>query len=105
MENKIEFDLNIMGSMDIESMHIVIKAFRDLKNKFCSDEYIMDGGTGFNTNSGYVYIALENGITLASCFGQSVDYIVNDFETGEEYFCDTYKEADNHLAILNERNG
>jgi len=101
MENKIEFDLNTMGSMDIESMHIVIKAFRDLN----SNEYIMDGGTGFNTNSGYVYIALENGITLASCFGQSVDYIVSDFDTGEEYFCDTYKEADNHLAILNERNG
>lgn len=101
MENKIAFDLNTMGSMDIESMHIVIKAFRDLN----SDEYIMDGGTGFNTNSGYVYIALENGITLASCFGQSVDYIVDDFETGEEYFCDTYEEADDQLAILNERNG
>lgn len=100
MENKIEFDLNIMGSMDIESMHIVIKAFRDLKNKFCSDEYIMDGGTGFNTSSGYVYIALENGITLASCFGQSVDYIVTDYDTGEEYFCDTYEEADNKLLTL-----
>jgi len=99
MENKIEFDLNTMGSMDIESMHIVIKAFRDLN----SNEYIMDGGTGFNTNSGYVYIALENGITLASCFGQSVDYIVSDFETGEEYFYDTYKEADDKL--LNLQNG
>ena len=90
MENKIAFDLNIMGSMDIESMHIVIKAFRDLY----SNEYIMEGGTGFNTNSGYVYIALENGITLASCFGQSVEYIVDDWITGEEHFCDTYEEAE-----------
>lgn len=97
MENKIEFDLNTMGYMDIESMHIVIKAYRDLD----SNEYIMDGGTGFNTNSGYVYIALENGITLASCFGHSVDYIVTDYETGEEYFYDTYEEADNRLCVLN----
>ena len=97
MENKIEFDLNTMGYMDIESMHIVIKTYRDLD----SNEYIMDGGTGFNTNSGYVYIALENGITLASCFGQSVDYIVTDYETGEEYFYDTYEEADNRLCVLN----
>tara|TARA_R110002051_G_scaffold322075_2_gene411615 strand:- start:152 stop:451 length:300 start_codon:yes stop_codon:yes gene_type:complete len=96
MENKIEFDLNTMGSMDVESMHIVIKAFRDLN----SNEYIMDGGTGFNTSSGYVYIALENGITLASCFGQSVDYIVTDYDTGEEHIYDTYEEAENKLLTL-----
>ncbi len=102
MENKIEFDLNIMGSMDIESMHIVIKAFRDLD----SDEYIMDGGTGFNTSSGYVYIALENGITLASCFGQSVDYIVTDSDTGEESFYDTYEEAGiKNLSEFRNNNG
>tara|TARA_R100000656_G_scaffold87541_1_gene63633 strand:+ start:5267 stop:5566 length:300 start_codon:yes stop_codon:yes gene_type:complete len=99
MENKIEFDLNTMGYMDIESMHIVIKAYRDLD----SNEYIMDGGTGFNTNSGYVYIALENGISIASCFGQSVDYIVTDYDTGEEYFYDTYEEANDKL--LNLQNG
>jgi len=39
---------------------------------------------GFNTSSGYVYIALENGVTIASCFGQSVDYIVSDPDTDEE---------------------
>ena len=39
---------------------------------------------GFNASSGYVYIALENGITIASCFGQSVDYIVSDPDTDEE---------------------
>ena len=27
---------------------------------------VMDGGIGFNANSGYVYIALEEGITIAS---------------------------------------
>ena len=48
---------------------------------------------GFNNKSGYVYIALENGIQIASCFGQDVEYITYDFETGEEYFFDTYEEA------------
>jgi hypothetical protein len=51
---------------------------------------------GFNLNSGYVYIALENGVCIASCFGQSVDYIVTDFETGEESFYDSYNEAINN---------
>ena len=37
---------------------------------------------GFNEHSGNVYIALENGVTIASCFGQSVEYIVSDPETG-----------------------
>ena len=86
---KIEFDLDIMGSSDIESMHKVIDAYRNIDN----NEWIMEGGTGFNTSSGYVYIALENGISICSCFGQEVDYLVTDYETGEEEFFDTYEEA------------
>lgn len=54
----------------------------------CSREDIME--VGFNANSGYVYIALENGITIASSMGQRVEYIVTDFETGEESFFDNY---------------
>tara|TARA_R100000781_G_scaffold102328_1_gene65836 strand:- start:56 stop:349 length:294 start_codon:yes stop_codon:yes gene_type:complete len=95
--NKIEFDLDIMGSSDIESMHLVIDAYRELS----TDKWIMEGGTGFNTNSGYVYIALENGISICSCFGQSVDYLVTDFEDGEETFFDTYEEAEEHLNKIN----
>lgn len=45
---------------------------------------------GFNENSGYVYIALENGVTIASCFGQSVDYLVTNPNTGMEKITDTY---------------
>jgi hypothetical protein len=37
---------------------------------------------GFNEYSGN--IALENGVTIASCFGQSVKYIVSDPDTDEE---------------------
>jgi len=48
---------------------------------------------GFNPNSGYVYIALENNVTIASSFGQEVEYIVSDFETGDEAFFDDYEIA------------
>jgi len=41
---------------------------------------------GFNQNTGYVYIALENGVTIASCFGQSVEYIVNVMGLGEKSY-------------------
>lgn len=57
----------------------------------CSNEEIM--GVGFNPNSGYVYIALENGVQICSCMGQGVEYLVTNFEDGEEIFYDTYDEA------------
>ncbi len=40
---------------------------------------------GFNEYTGNVYITLENGVTIASCFGQSVEYIV-DIGFGEESY-------------------
>ena len=52
---------------------------------------------GFNHNSGYVYIFLENGISICSCLGQSVEYLTNNQETEEEQFFDTYDEAINNL--------
>jgi len=57
---------------------------------------------GFNENSGYVYIALENGISIASAFGQNVDYLVTDMNNGEEYFLDSYNEASDKLEKLYE---
>jgi hypothetical protein len=56
-------------------------------------EDIMEGGIGFNPNSGYVYIALENGISICSNMGRDIEYLVTDFNNGEEYFFDTYEEA------------
>lgn len=68
--------------------------------KNCSGEDIME--VGFNANSGYVYIALEySGISIGSAFGQDVDYIVTDFETGEEFFEDTYEDAEARLEDIN----
>ena len=62
--------------------------------EFARNEYIMDGGIGFNANSGYVYIALENGISICSMLGRDVEYLVTDFNNGEEYFFSTYEEAE-----------
>lgn len=49
---------------------------------------------GFNENSGYTYIALENGISICSMIGREVEYLVTNFDNGEEYFFSTYKEAE-----------
>lgn len=57
----------------------------------CVREDIME--VGFNHNSGYVCIALENGISICSMLGRQVEYIVTDFEDGEEFFYDDYEEA------------
>jgi len=60
----------------------------------CASREIMD--IGFNSNSGYTYIALENGITICSCLGGDVEYLVTDFGESEEFFYATYEEAENH---------
>ena len=57
--------------------------------------------TGFNQYTGYVYIALENGVQIASAFGRGVEYITTDFETGQEYFFDSYSEANEFLEKIN----
>ena len=75
---------------DLESWMLVERAYKT----YAHGEDIME--CGFNKMSGYVYIALENGVQIASCFGQDVDYIKYDFETSEEYFFDTYEESLNN---------
>lgn len=85
--NYIADFLNDLGSSDFESWVLVNRAF----NWFCKGEEIME--VGYNKQSGYVYIALENGVTIASAFNQEVEYIITNFETGEEHFLETYEEA------------
>ena len=85
-----------MGSLDKKSLELVWKAYNDTR----LNEEILE--IGFNLGSGYVYIALENGVQIASCFGQPVDYIVTDYNNGEEFFFDTYDEAYKKLKKLNE---
>jgi hypothetical protein len=80
-------DLTKLGTSDLLSLEIVIREY----NNNARGEEIME--SNFNTESGYVYIALENGIQIASSFGQDVEYIIFDFESGEEHYFDTYTEA------------
>jgi hypothetical protein len=65
----------------------------------CAGEDIME--IGFNPHSGYVYIALENGISIASSFGQQVEYIISDIMNDEEYFFDDYEMALEQLEAWN----
>ena len=76
-----------LSGSDLESWFLVQKAYKE----YARGEDIME--CGFNQNTGYVYIALENGVQIASCFGQDVEYITYDFENGDESFFDTYEEA------------
>ena len=97
MENLQELFNSLHGS-DLESLKIVTREFTNLRER----DYIEF--SGMNQNSGYVYLALESGVTIASCFGQAPDFIVTDFETGEEYFLDSYEEALNQLEELHSKN-
>jgi hypothetical protein len=83
--------INRLGTSDLRSLEKVLQAYRENAHR----EEIED--IGFNENSGYVYIYLENGISICSCFGHDVEYLVTDFEDGEETFFDDYEEAINNL--------
>lgn len=72
------------------------KIFQAYANE-CPNEEIM--AIGFNPHSGYVYIALENGVSLCSCMGHQVDFLVTNFYNGEETFYETYKEALKHESM------
>ena len=97
INNKMEIiNFDKMGSSDKYSLELVWKAYNDIR----LNEEIFE--IGFNLNSGYVYIALENGVSIASCFGQEVDFIVTDHENSKEHFFDSYEEADAKLIRLNE---
>jgi hypothetical protein len=95
MENLIMYNLESPAYYEARGLSIVWGAYADE----CSREYIVE--VGFNSNSGYVYIALENGISICSNLGQRVEYLVTDFETGEETFFDNYTLALDYLETLN----
>lgn len=78
---------NSFAYLDAKSKAVVWAAYAE----YFSCEEIME--EGFNINTGYVYIALENGITIASAFGKEVEYIVYDEETGQEDFLSSVKQA------------
>jgi hypothetical protein len=75
------------------------KVFMAYANE-CSRAEIME--VGFNPNSGYVYIALEDGISICSNLGRAVEFLVTDLNNGEETFYETYEEAQKHDESMEE---
>ena len=57
---------------------------------------------GFNPNSGYTYIALENGVQICSMLGQDIEFLTTRIEDGCELFHDSYEEALNSPYIEEE---
>ena len=56
---------------------------------------------GFNPNSGYTYIALEDGISICSMLGRAVEFLVTDLDNGEEFFFDLIEDAENKIDEIN----
>lgn len=90
--------LNSLGSADLASFIKVLEAYNDQYET----RRLEIESSGFNHSSGYVYLYLENSISIASCFGREVVYIVDNFKTGEEEFFNTYEEAENYLYNVEE---
>jgi hypothetical protein len=95
MTNTIEITgiSNSIAYCEAKGLGMIFQAYANE----CPNEDIL--GVGFNPNSGYVYIALENGISICSCMGHQVDYLVTNFYNGNETFYDTYKEATQHESM------
>jgi len=82
------FHSNHVACCEAHGLGLCFIAYSD----YSAGEEILE--VGFNSNSGYVYIALENGISICSMLGREVEYLVTDFNTGEEHFFDSYHEAE-----------
>ena len=94
--NLIMWNLNNPAHLEAVGLGNVWTAYA----KHCSREDIME--VGFNKYSGYVYIALENAISICSAFGKEVEYLVTDPYDGTEYFEETYDEAIIRSESLND---
>ena len=81
------FDSHSLCYLEALGMSKIFEAYASI------GEEILEDGIGFNPHSGYVYIALENGISICSMLGREVEYLVTDFYNGEERFFDNYEEA------------
>lgn len=78
---------NYIASADAASFAMCFNSYSDN----CPMEDI--SCIGYNSHSGYAYIALKNGVTIASCFNQECDYFIIDPDTEQELgFC-TYQDA------------
>ena len=67
-----------MAYLDAKSKSVVWSAYAE---HFASEEIMEEG---FNLSNGVVYIALENGVTICSSFGQEVFFVVFDDSDSDE---------------------
>ena len=91
MENSIQINgvrHRSLASCEAIGLAKCLEAYAD----FCPSSSIFE--MGFNENSGYTYIVLEmECISICSMLGGDVEYLVTDFENGEEHFFDSYLKA------------
>lgn len=85
------YNLSNPAFCEAQGLAKVFQAYADN----CAGEDIMM--IGFNENSGYIYIALENGVTICSMLGREVEYLTTNFDNGEELFFDEYQTALDNL--------
>ena len=99
MNNTIEmhgFRNGSIASLEAHGLSQVFKAY----SYHCAGERISE--IGFNPNTGYVYIALEDGIQICSCLGSDIEYLVTNYDNGEETFFYSYDEAQEFNNNLNQ---
>ena len=88
-----------MGSNDFYGLGLMFQEVGE--NTSISSEDIFE--IGYNPSSGFTFIVLENGIEIVSQ-GKNIEFLIRNFEDGNEYFFDTYKEAEDRLQEFNEIN-
>ena len=54
---------------------------------------------GFNPNSGHVYLSLECGVSICSMLGRDVEFLVFNYETGEETIFESYTDLEDYLIL------
>jgi hypothetical protein len=86
---------NSLAYLEAKGMSKVWAAYAE---HYAAEEIMEEG---FNPNSGYVYIALENGITIGSLLGQDVEYITYNFDNDEEIIFDSYDKLNQYLLQEN----
>ena len=83
--------VNELGSSDLRSLELCFEAYRENAFKIEIEDM------GFNKNSGYIWLMLANGVTIASCFATDVVYFATDWDSGEEEAFDEYWECVNQV--------
>jgi hypothetical protein len=81
---------------DAQALSVLMNAYSE--SSLCSDEPLH---FGYNTFTGYYYIAFENiGLGIVLTPQNDVQFATIDFETGNEEFFNTEAEAMEYLATL-----